>query len=131
MRKTAYIGILLVMGMLLVPATAQPLSDTASVTLKGGFGVKAVVENTGDTTLENISWEINVTTAGFGFVLFGHKTGTIETLAPGDTVTVPSTIGRLLPPTIGFGKVNITANVDGETSTATAFLAGMFFLSVK
>lgn len=118
-------------SMLLIPAAAQTSTSEVSITIKGGVGVKAVVENTGDTTIENINWDINITSTGLGFVLFGHKTGTIESLEPGDTVTVPSTIGRLLPPTIGFGKVNITVNVEGNTATATAFIAGMFFLSVK
>jgi len=134
MRRTTYICML---TMLLIPLATYAMAveqttNQLSITIKGGLGVQAVVENTGDTTLENLSWEITVEKAGgIAFVLFGTKSGTIETLQPGENITIPNLITRLVPPTIGFGKVNITVTVGDVTEKAQGTLIGIFFVGVK
>jgi len=134
MRRTTYICMLTV---LLIPLATYAMAveqttNQLSITIKGGLGVQAVVENTGDTTLENVSWEITVEKAGgIAFVLFGTKSGTIETLQPGENITIPNLITRLVPPTIGFGKVNITVTVGDVTEKAQGTLIGIFFVGVK
>ena len=134
MRRTTYICMLTV---LLIPLATYAMAveqttNQLSITIKGGLGVQAVVENTGDTTLENVSWEITVEKAGgIAFVLFGTKSGTIETLQPGENITIPCLTARLMPPTIGFGKVNITVTVGDVTEKAQGTLIGIFFVGVK
>ena len=134
MRRTTYICMLTV---LLIPLATYAMAveqttNQLSITIKGGLGVQAVVENTGDTTLENLSWEITVEKAGgIAFVLFGTKSGTIETLQPGENITIPCLMARLMPPTIGFGKVNITVTVGDVTEKAQGTLIGIFFVGVK
>ncbi len=134
MRKTVYICILTILSisMTTYAVATEQIADQLSITIKGGLGVQAVVENTGNTTLENLSWEITVEKAGgIAFVLFGTKTGTIETLQPGENITIPSLMARLMPPTIGFGKVNITVTVGDVTEKAQGTLIGIFFVGVK
>ena len=134
LRATTLICILTILSIPIATCAmaTEQTSDQLSITIKGGLGVQAVVENTGNTTLENVSWEITVEKAGgIAFVLFGTKTGTIETLQPGENITIPCLMARLMPPTIGFGKVNITVTVGDVTEKAQGTLIGIFFVGVK
>lgn len=132
MRKILQIGVLVVLTTFAVGTAVSEQPTEISITVKGGLGVQAIVENVGNETLKNISWEITVEKAGkIGLVLFGTKNGTIETLQPGENITIPGLLTRLLPPTVGFGKVNITVTVGEVTEKAQGTLVGILFVGVK
>ncbi len=97
---------------------APPLT----VTLKGGFGVSMVVKNTGDATLTNISYSLNLD----GKLIFvgKSKSGKIASLAPGDSETIKDMV-------VGFGKTGITAVAGDVEVTATGTVLLVFVLGVK
>ncbi len=68
---------------------------------KGGIGVSAVVKNVGNGTATNITWSIDLV----GKMIFkgNHWTGSIESLAPGDTQKIKTGV------ILGFGKIYINA----------------------
>ena len=92
------------------------------ITIKGGLGVSATIKNTGTTDLTNISW--NITLDG-KLIFFGKsKTGSIDTLAVGESKTVKDFV-------IGFGKTGIavTAGTAEASAEGTAIL--IFVIGVK
>lgn len=92
------------------------------ITIQGGLGVSATFENTGTTTLSNISWTISLDGA---LIFFGKtKTGTIETLAPGDSVTVRDFV-------IGLGKTGILVTTGTATENATGTVILVFVGGVR
>lgn len=88
------------------------------ITIKGGFGVSATITNTGTTDLSNVGWTITLD----GSLIFVGKTksGTIASLAAGESVTVKDIV-------IGFGKADITAAV-GVTETTGSGTVLLFFV---
>ncbi|PNX53024.1 MAG: hypothetical protein BV458_06685, partial [Thermoplasmata archaeon M9B2D] len=78
--------------------TIQHPAPSISITIKGGFGVSAEIKNTGETNLTDIDWTISLN----GSLIFVGKTksGTIASLAPGDTETVKTFV-------LGIGKTGI------------------------
>jgi len=73
-----------------------------SIELKGGFGITATITNIGDAPATDIAWSISL---DGGFILLGKETtGSIATLAAGDTVQIKS---KLI---IGIGKTTITTH---------------------
>lgn len=86
-----------------------------TITIKGGLGVSAVIENTGSTNLTNISWSIALD----GKLIFigKNKPGTIDSLPVGESVTVKDFV-------IGFGKTGIavTAGSAEATTSGTVLL---------
>ena len=104
----------------------QPVLEIGTIT--GGFGVKAVVKNTGAGAATNVDWTIALD----GKLVFVGKssTGTIASLAAG--AEEPIKAGFIL----GFGKTNIVVSAtcdEGATAelTKTAFVLGPFVLGVK
>jgi hypothetical protein len=96
---------------------APPLS----VTIKGGLGVSVVVKNTGTSDLTNIDWSVNL---GGKFILIGKaKSGTIASLAPGDSVTVKDFV-------VGIGSTSITALVGSEEVMSSGTVLLIFVLGV-
>jgi hypothetical protein len=94
---------------------------------KGGFGLSAVVKNTGDAAATNVSWSINLD--GKMIFLGRNTTGTISSIAPGDSVTIKT--GLIL----GFGKTNIEATATCEegatyTEEGSAFILLFFVIGV-
>jgi len=99
---------------------AQPQLSIESIT--GGFGIKAVIKNTGTAAATNVAWKIQLTG---GIILIGKtKTGTIATLAPGATTTVKD------PLVFGFGKTTITVTADTAAKNATGKVFLFFVLGV-
>jgi hypothetical protein len=86
-----------------------------TITIKGGLGVSATIKNTGATDLTNIDWAIDLD----GKLIFvgKGKTGTIASLAAGDSVTVKDFV-------VGFGKTGIavTAGTASASASGTALL---------
>jgi len=71
--------------------------------LKGGFGITAVIRNTGDIDISDLTWSID-----FGFVakIGRYSSGTISMLSGFDEVVIRS--GFVFG--IGFGAVTVVAN---------------------
>jgi len=98
------------------PAEPNLIIDT----ITGGFGVATTVKNNGTVDATNVTW--NISLSG-GIILIGkQKTGTISTLAAGETATIKSFI-------FGFGKSTITVHaVCDEGSSAEKSANGFVFL---
>jgi hypothetical protein len=92
------------------------------LTLKGGVGISMKITNAGITDQTSILWKLS--TNGGMILVGGEKSGTIPTLASGDSVTEKMLI-------IGFGKTSVTARAGSYTiqKSATIFLA--FVLGLK
>ena len=93
-----------------------------TVSLAGGFGVKATICNEGTEAAENLAWSVDL--SGLVF-MGGHTEGTIDELAPGECQTVgPGLV-------FGFGPTTITVNAGGATKTASGFILGPLVLGVS
>ena len=96
-------------GLVSVP---EPELDIEQIS--GGIGVSAVVTNNGDAEATNVDWSITLD----GTVFLGkEKTGTIPSIAVGDSVQIKSGFP------LGFGSINIAINAEsaeGASDTATA-----------
>jgi hypothetical protein len=95
---------------------------SVSITIKGGFGVSAIIENTGTTNLTNLNWTINLN----GTLIFVGKTnsGTITALPVGESVTIRHFI-------IGLGKTGIVVKVEGAEAAATGTVLLFFVIGVQ
>ena len=92
------------------------------ITIKGGFGVSATIKNNGTAAVTNMSWSINL---NGGFILLGKtKTGTIASLAAGETATVKDMV-------LGFGKATIIVTAGDTEKGATGTVLLFFVLGVK
>ena len=102
--------------------TIQREIPNVTITITGGIGVSAAIKNTGETTLTNLNWSITLD----GALIFIGKTksGTIPSLAPGETVTVKDFV-------IGLGKTGIEVNVEAAQVTATGTILLFFVMGVK
>ena len=91
------------------------------ISITGGFGVKATIANTGLEAAKNIDWSVDLS----GLVFVGkHTEGTIDELAPGESVEVgPGFV-------FGFGPTTITVTAGGTTATASGFILGPLVLGV-
>jgi hypothetical protein len=88
---------------------------------KGGIGISATVKNVGNATGTSIIWSIDLV----GKMIFkgNHWTGSIESLAPGDTMKIKT--GLIL----GFGKIYINATATcAEGATYSEEGTGILFL---
>ena len=91
------------------------------ITISGGLGVSATFENTGTTALSNVSWTISLDGT---LVFFGKtKSGVIETIAPGESVTVRDVV-------IGIGKTGILVSGGTATENATGTVILFFVVGV-
>jgi hypothetical protein len=102
--------------------TIQKDALPISITIKGGVGVAAVIKNIGTENLTDVSWTIALDGK---YIFFGKtKSGTIDALAIGESVTVRDVI-------VGFGKTGIVVNVGTASANATATALLFFVLGVQ
>jgi hypothetical protein len=112
------------------PSLAVTIQQKPNLTIeqfKGGFGLSAMVKNTGDAAATNITWTISLD--GKMIFLGKNTTGTITNIAPGDSVIIKTGL------VLGFGKTNIVATAtcdEGATYTedGTAFVLLFFVIGV-
>jgi hypothetical protein len=102
--------------------TIQREIPNVTITITGGFGVSAIIKNTGETTLTDLSWSMSLD----GALIFIGKTksGTIASLAPGESVTVKDFV-------IGLGKTGIEVNVEAAQTTATGTVLLFLVIGVQ
>lgn len=95
-----------------------PILNIEEIT--GGFGISAIISNTGGGDATNIQWSIDL---DGGLILVGKGAeGTISSLPAGDSTTVK------IPLVLGFGGVTILAVADGATKTASGTVL-LFFVT--
>jgi len=93
-----------------------------TISISGGFGVKAILSNEGSEAAENLAWSVDLS----GLVFIGkHAEGTIDTLNPGDSVKVGPAL------VFGIGPTTITVSAGGTTKTASGFVLGPLVLGVS
>jgi uncharacterized membrane protein len=92
-----------------------------TITIAGGLGVSATIKNTGTEDLTDIDWTIDLD----GSLIFLGKTksGTIPSLAAGDSVTVKDFV-------IGLGKTNIAVTAGGSDASAAGTVLLFFVIGV-
>ncbi len=102
--------------------TIRHAATSVSITIKGGVGISATINNTGTTILNNTSWKIELSG---GIILIGKtpKTGVIEKLEPGAKTTVKDII-------VGFGQPTIKVTVGDFEQNATGKLLFIFVWGV-
>ncbi len=102
--------------------TIQKEVPTVTIAIKGGFGISATITNTGTTNLTDLDWTMNLD----GKLIFVGKTksGTIDTLVVGETVTINDFI-------LGFGKTGIAMQVEAAEATATGTVILFFVVGVQ
>jgi len=89
--------------------------------LSGGFGITVHISNTGSESASNLQWSMEIS----GLVFIGKTaSGTINSLAPGESVDV-----KAMP--IGIGPVTVTVNAGSASATAKGFILGPFVLGLK
>jgi hypothetical protein len=101
--------------------TIQKETQSISIAISGGVGVKAIITNTGTTELTNLSWTIHLDGV---FVLFGKTTsGLIPALAPGGSATVKDFV-------FGVGKTRIAVDVGSSSANATGTVFLFFVFGI-
>ena len=90
-------------------------------TISGGFGVSAMVKNTGSGDGENIDWTISF---DGGVFVGGETTDTISSIAPGESVEIKTNL------ILGLGATEITVTAGTATKKASGTVLLFFVLGV-
>jgi hypothetical protein len=114
-----------------VSADRYPLMDPFSlmeqppllVTIKGGIGITASVENLGTWDAIRVDWLWTLLGGYFVAPSVRYQSGTIPLVAPGQEVVVVKTHHLF-----GIGLTNIVVNVGKATAFQRGYLLGVFYL---
>jgi parallel beta-helix repeat protein len=93
------------------------------VTIKGGVGITASVENQGSWDAIQVDWLWTLLGGYFISPSLRYQSGTIPLLTPGQIVVVVTTKHLF-----GFGLTNLVVNVGKVTAFQRGFLLGIFYL---
>jgi hypothetical protein len=78
-----------------------------NVTITGGFGIRATIQNLGSSDLTNVSWNLSL---DGGIILFGKQKSGIADIKAGSEVILKSLM-------FGFGKTTITLTIASSETT--------------
>ncbi len=106
-------------------ASGPPAPFLAIDKVMGGIGATVTISNTGSADATNVEWTIDLS----GLVFLGkHSSGTISSIAPGESVRVKSGFP------LGFGPVDVTVTVtSAEGVSASKTVSGtlmLFYLKI-
>jgi len=87
------------------------------IEISGGFGIRVVVENVGETDLSDLGWSFELN----GLIFIGNTDGTITSLPAGSETKI-----RRLAFGIGRGAIRVT--VGDLSKTASFFIIGPFVI---
>jgi hypothetical protein len=93
------------------------------VTIKGGIGITASVENRGNWDAIRVDWLFTMLGGHFVASSIRYQSGTIPLVSPGQELVVVRT--RHL---FGVGLTNVIVNVGKATAFQRGFLLGVFYL---
>lgn len=82
--------------------------------IKGGFGISAVISNVGNAPAEQIPWSIDIN----GTVFIGSNTNGIIDIPMGSSVTVKSGL------IFGFGNVEVTVTTNEKSQSINMLVLG-------
>lgn len=102
--------------------TVEGAPPSLVLSITGGFGVSATITNNGTTTLTDIEWTMSLN----GRLIFvgKAKSGTIDALAPGESVTVNDFV-------IGLGNTGIHVAAESVATDATGTVILVFVVGVQ
>lgn len=90
--------------------------------MKGGFGVSAILTNSGSSDINNVDWSITVD----GNVFMGSATGgTVDSIPAEGSVKIHSDL------VFGFGPVDINVTASVKSASATGYVIGPFVIGVS
>lgn len=123
--KPLLVTLAIILTSITIPALAETQQTRGGMVgmLRGGFGVKAPIDNY-QLAWGNRAIDWTVVVEG-DFVLFGYNSGSIAPMGKG-TARTP-----LLPPTMGLGPVTVTLTITSQGSTLeqitrTGYIIGPF-----
>lgn len=100
------------------PLLMTIMGPGVDITITGGVGLTALVNNTGTIDATNVSWEIRYEG---GFIIPRHSTGTIQEIRIGEQV-------KIRPLVFGLGKKIVTVSVEADEGITAEATANVFFL---
>jgi hypothetical protein len=120
------VGILVICGMGVV-AYAEPKKSAEILKVKGGIGqVSITIENTGETSLDNLKCQVSVTG---GFL---NKIGVSETSILGKLEYQATEISETEDLIFGFGSIDITIDVDyADVWSGQGFIVGPIIFGIQ
>ncbi len=94
--------------------------------IRGGFGISALLTNTGEENIQDISWCIDYDVFIERFQYMGGSSGSIfiESIPAGGTKRI------FYPLVLGFGSIAITVTAAGKIETVSGYIAGPFVFGV-
>ena len=93
--------------------------NNITIKIKGGFGLTIIIHNNGNTTIQSIITII----IDSPFLFMGSETSTTLTIAEGASETMRTGTGIF-----GFGKVDVTVEIEDIIKSRSGYLFGPFVI---